>query len=487
MGVRTGQQYMQALRDDRNIWLNGERVTDVTAHPAFAEPVRSIARLYDLQHKPELVETMTYTSPTSGEPVGTSFLIPQTQEDLVKRREMHRIWADATYGMMGRSTDFMSTQVMAMAIYKEFFARNNPKFGENIWNYYEYIRENDLFLTHALIDPQIDRSKNRAQQADPYQCLRIVEENEQGVVVRGCKMIATAAPYADELLVWPFGRFDAEESPYAIVFAIPVATQGLHFVCRESFGKPGETFGHPLASRFDEMDSVCIFEDVLVPWDRIFLKSDISLFNAMYKDTHIRNYTAHQTAVRLTSKMEFIAGVLAQLAEEIGITPFLHVQEKIGEVLLYTETIRGLVRAGEVQAWAREDGVLVPDFNPLQCTRLWGSEIYPRATEILQTLGASGLLMAPASDADLAGPMGENILRYYKGAKGDTERRLRLFKLAWDLCGSDFGSRHTLYERYYAGDPIRLKAGFYLEYDKRRAKGLVEELIGVKGEVSPWR
>ena len=480
MGARTGRQYIEGLKGRRNIWLDGQRVEDVTTHPAFAEPIRAIAHLYDLQHRPDLLDVMTFPSPTTGNPVGTSYLIPRTQEDLIKRRKMHQVWARATYGMMGRSTDFMNTQVMAMAIHREFFARNDPRFGQNIAAYYEHIRENDLFLTHALIDPQIDRSKNRAQQADPHLVLGIVGENERGVIVRGCKMIATSAPFADELFVWPFGRFDPEESPYAIVFALPMATEGLHFICREPFARPGQGFAHPLSSRFDEMDTVVIFEDVLLPWERVFLKNDVRLFNNMYRDTHIRNYTAHQTAARLVTKMELVIGILAELAETVGIGGFLHVQEKLGEVALHAETIRGLVRAGEADAWIREDGVLVPSFNPLQCTRLWGPEFYPRAIEILQILGAGGLLMSPASEADLRGPMGDRIRKYYAGARGDTERRLRLFKLAWDLCGSDFGSRHVLYERYYAGDPVRLKAGFYHEVDKTQCLALVEELIGKK-------
>ena len=376
----------------------------MTTHPALAEPIRSVSRIYDLQHDPNPGVPMTYPSPTSGEPVGLSFLIPHAPRHLVLRREVHRAWAEAGFGMLTRATDCLSTQVMAMAVDRDFFGENDPAFGDNVWKYYEYLRENDLFLTHARIDPQVERSKNRAQQRDPHLAVSVVDENDRGVVVRGAKMIATSAPYADEILIWPFGRFSPEESRYAIVFAVPVATPGLRFVCRESFARPDAFFAHPLASRFDEMDTVAVFDDVVVPWDRVFLKADIGVFNELDRRTHIRQYAAHQTAVRLVTKLEFVAGVIIQLAETIGIDSLLHVQDQIGEVLLGVATIRGLMTAGEANAAPGPGGALVPELEPLQAARLLGPQLYPRAIEILQVLGAGGLVASPSSERDLEGP-----------------------------------------------------------------------------------
>src|SRR5262245_13734862 len=172
MGVRTGSEFIAGLRDSREVWLGNERVQDVTTHPAFRGSIESLARLYDMQHDPALHSKLTYQSPTSGKPVGLSFLIPKTREDLFRRRQMIKLWADATCGMMGRRADFLNTMLTAWAAKSAYFAQQSPECAERVLRYYEHCREQDLFLTHALIDPQVDRTKNRVQQDDPYLCLR---------------------------------------------------------------------------------------------------------------------------------------------------------------------------------------------------------------------------------------------------------------------------------------------------------------------------
>ncbi|MBI3328072.1 MAG: 4-hydroxyphenylacetate 3-monooxygenase, oxygenase component, partial [Nitrospinae bacterium] len=176
MPVRTGKEYLAGLRDSREIWYAGERVQDVTTHPALKNGAHSIAQLYDLQHNPDLKAIMTYPSPTSGERMGMSFIMPTTIDDLVKRRKMMKVWADATCGMMGRTPDFLNVSIMGFAAYRDFFAQCGPQYGENIWRYYEYIREHDLCLTHTLVPPQIDRSKAASEQPDPYLVLGVVRE-----------------------------------------------------------------------------------------------------------------------------------------------------------------------------------------------------------------------------------------------------------------------------------------------------------------------
>jgi 4-hydroxyphenylacetate 3-monooxygenase len=174
--IRTGKGYLEGLRDSREIWYAGERVEDVTTHHALRNTAQSLASLYDLQHEPDLIDSMTYPSPTSGERVGMSYIMPRTVDDLVKRRTMMKRWADATCGMMGRTPDFLNVSVMGFASHRDFFAQCGPQYGENIWRYYEYIREHDLCLTHTLVPPQIDRSKAASQQADPYLVLGVVQE-----------------------------------------------------------------------------------------------------------------------------------------------------------------------------------------------------------------------------------------------------------------------------------------------------------------------
>ncbi len=470
MPARTGKEYLAGLRDSRTVWYAGERVADVTAHPALKHGAESIARLYDLQHQPDLKDLMTLPSPTTGERVGMSFIMPRTIDDLVKRRQMMKVWADATCGMMGRTPDFLNVSIMGFAAHRDFFAQCQPQFGDNIWRYYEYIREHDLCLTHTLVPPQIDRSKAASQQADPYLVLGVVRETSDGVIVRGARMLATLAPYADELAVYPstFRGFQGDEQRYAMMFAIPIATPGLTFICREGFDLNRPEWDHPLGSRFDEMDCVAIFDNVLVPWERVFLYNNVELYNRTFAATKHLSYVGHQVAVKNIAKTEFVLGVACLLAETIGIKEFLHVQEKLGELITYLETIKACVRAAEVDAQPNAMGVLELAQDPLHTVRLMYPSWYPRMIEILHILGAGGFMLTP-SKRDLDSPVGSLIEKYYQGANATGADRVKLFKLAWDLAGDAIGSRQVLYERFFSGDPVRNMALRYVSYDKTAA------------------
>ena len=479
MGARTGAAYIQGLRDSREVWLGNERVADVTTHPAFRAAVGSIATLYDMQHDPAHHDALCYPSPSSGEPVGRSFLIPRTREDLVSRRTLTKTWADATCGMLGRSADFLNTMLTAWAAKADYFAQQSPACRERVSAYYEHCRERDLFMTHTLIDPQVDRSKNRAEQDDPYQCLGIVDETSEGPIVRGAKMIATAAPFADEILAWPFPPTLTEaEAPYAVVFVIPVASPGLKIICRESFSRPGPVEDHPLSARFDEMDAVAVFDDVCIPWERVFLHGDPALVGNMYVGTRIREWTAHQTNTRLWSKLEFVYGVLRLMAEAVGVQDKPAVQELLGEAAGYVAILKSILLASEQEA--EEDpsnGALYPALTTLQVGRAWGPRIYPRLMYMIRRIGAGGLMQLPATVASFDGPTGADLEKYYRGAHIPAREKVRLFKLAWDLVGTDFGARHELYEMFYAGDPSMITASLHREFDAAACTNRVKDLL----------
>jgi anthranilate 3-monooxygenase (FAD) / 4-hydroxyphenylacetate 3-monooxygenase len=483
MGIRSGAQYIDGLRmRPRNVWLDGERIGDVAAHPAFAPAVRSVAGLYDLQCDPQHASTLTYPSPSSGMPVGTSFMIPASYQDLVKKRAAYRLYAEQTFGMLGRSPDFLNATVAAMSEARAVFARGGERFAENVVRYYEYVRENDLFLTHALITPQTDRSKSSSEQSDPHLHMGVVQETSEGLVLRGARMLATLGPIADELLVYNFPGLKPGEEKYATVFALPIDAPGLKQICREPFDRGHRSgFDHPLATRFEECDSLLVFDDVLVPWDRVFMYNDVALSNAMYPDSNLRQYTAHQTAVRGLVKMETVAGVAMALAKTIKADVHLHVQQMLGELVDSLELIKGCIVRSEVEYETNERGSLRPAFRPLQTARTYMPRAYPRAIEVLQTIGAGGLLMLP-SEADFTSPIAADVHKYYQGAGVPAVQRTKLFKLAWDLAGDAFGQRALQYERYYAGDPVRLMAQAYLTYDKSACQSLVDRALALAGE-----
>lgn len=478
MPARTGAEYIEGLRrQQREIWIGGERVEDVTTHPATRRGVASLAHLYDMQHDPQLRDTMTYPSPTTGDRVGVSFLTPRTPTDLTLRHEMMRHWTNYSGGFMGRTPDYCNSSFMAMAAASDYFAANDPRFGENVRTYYEYIRENDLALTHTLINPQANRGKAVNEQADPYLPAGIVETNADGVVIRGCRMLATLAPLADEIMVFPSTVVrNADADKYAFAFSIPTATPGLKFICRESLDTGGSHFDHPLSSRFEEMDAVVIFDDVLVPWERIFLLGDMERCNGCYGATNAIVHMMHQVGVKNVAKAEFTLGVILSMIEMVGIEQFQHVQEKAAEVMTMLETMKACLRAAEADAALDQWGVFTPARMPLDIARNLFPKMYPRITEIIQLLGASGL-MATAAESDFDGPLAAEAMKYFQAANGDGKERVRLYRLAWDIACSGFGGRQTLYERFFFGDPIRNMSTLYFGYDKDPLKQRVSAFL----------
>ncbi|HET7343686.1 MAG TPA: 4-hydroxyphenylacetate 3-monooxygenase, oxygenase component [Methylomirabilota bacterium] len=455
MGIRTGEQLLQSLRDDRLLFIDGARVKDVTTDPRFASAAQSLAELYDMQHDAALIERMTFLSPTSGERVGLSFVVPRTREDLERRRAMMLQWARATCGMMGRSPDFMNVTFAAWAGAADYFARSRPAFGANIRRYYEHIRERDLTLTHALINLQRSRTMSGVVNAEEGTALQVIRETDAGVIVRGARVLATLAPFSDEIAVYSprVAQLGDAHSPFALNFALPVGAPGLRFLCRESFDLGRPAAEHPLGARFDEMDCVAFFDDVLVPWERVFLLGDVALVNGTGIVTGSSVHSAHQNAVKNLAKCEFVLGVALLMTKTLGTGSLPHSEERLGELMMYTELIRACVRAAEADAALDEWGVMRPAVMPAEITRNLFTTAYPRMVEILQLLGSSSFMITPG-EADFAGPLKPAIEQYLATDTASARERVTLFRLAWDIAGSAFGGRQVLYERFFASDPL---------------------------------
>jgi 4-hydroxyphenylacetate 3-monooxygenase len=456
MPARTGREYLQGLRDqEREVWLGGERVKDVTTHPGLRRGAEAIAALYDLQHDPALRDTMTFVSPTSGDRIGRSFVIPRTRQDLEVRREMMLRWARATCGMMGRSPDFMNVSFAAWAGAADYFAQCRPEFGPHVRAYYEHISENDLTLTHALINLQRSRTVSGVLNLDEGTALHVVRETDAGVVVRGARVLATLAPISDEIAVYSprLAQMGEPHSPFALNFAIPCGTPGLKFLCRESFDLGRSRFDHPLGSRFEEMDCVAFFDDVLVPWERVFLLGDVTLINATGTTTGSSMHTAHQGAAKNLAKCEFVLGVALLITQTLGNAHLPHSEERLSELMMYTELMRACMRAAEADAALDQWGVMRPSAIPVEITRNLFTTAYPRMAEILQLLGSSSFMITP-SEADFASPLAPAIEQYLATEGATARDRVKLFRLAWDIAGSAFGSRQVLYERFFASDPL---------------------------------
>lgn len=468
MAVRNGGEYKAGLKDGREVWYDGKRVEDVTTFPEFQAAIQSIADLYDLQHDPAHRAVLTCEVPDLGL-VGRAFEMPRTHEHLRLKREAYMTWARANCGMIGRSPDFLNVMLAALAAKRGFFAEASPAGADAMVNYWKYIAKNDLFLTHALLDPQLDKGKLRHQQSDPGICLRVVDQNSDGLVLSGIKRIATAAPYADEILVWPFPpAFQPGEETYANVFAVPMNAKGLKTICRVSYANHGKRRDFPLSSRFDEMDATVVFDNVLVPWDRVFVNQDIALLNRMYRETRMRELTAHQTNARLEVKLGFVYALVVRLAEAQGLDTKPDIMEMLGEAVVRVEMLRNTTRAAEYQATVDpENGLLYPDLAALQVGRAWGPIVYPDLVKMIRRMGGGALVQVPVSMDEFDSPVGPHIERALRGAAMSGVSKTQLLKLAWDVCGSEFGARHELYEMNYAGERSALLAGIQREYPRK--------------------
>jgi 4-hydroxyphenylacetate 3-monooxygenase len=430
--------------------------------------------MFDLQYSDEHHDDLTYTSPTTGDPVSIFWKRPESKDDLEARRRASKIWMDYTGGMAGRTNDYMASQITAMAISHEFLNTDERAYGDNMLEYYEQCREDDTVLTHALIDPQIDRVKaasiatSEEEVGDRPATVRKVAEREDGIVVSGAKMLGTLGPQAEEIMVWPIGHFEEGEEDTAIAFSIPIDADGLIQICRPSLSQ-NDKRNHPLASTMDEMDTFVIFDEVFVPWERVFVNGDIDIAKKWRSpETLDPNLFFHQTIVKDWAKAEFALGVAHGWAEAIGIDEYYHVQSKLGEITTMVQTMEACITAAEANAFEYKDtGYVAPDDTPILTATSLFPDMYPRIREILRDIGASSNINVPSYEDLESEKLGEYIETYFRGREVDAEKRLALQKLLFDMVLSGFGGREELYERFYTAGPMRVKQiQYHLYQDK---------------------
>lgn len=482
MGAINGKDYIKRLNQLNNeIWYDGEKIEGLLSeHPAFKGLIQSKATLYDLQHDPKIKDEMTFISPVSGALIGLSYLQPKTKEDLIRRRKMIEHWARYSGGIMGRSPDYLNTVLMSFASSVSFLNNKDKCFPNNLQAFYELARENDLSFTHTFISPQVNRSYIYFENTDEPIAAKVVDKNEEGIIIKGARLLATQGGLTDEVLVFSVGKFLFNEGE-AFAFSIPSNTKGLKFICRDTFIGGQSSFNHPLSSRFEEMDSIVVFDNVLVPWNRVFYYNNVEVAEEFPIQSSFHPFTKHQVLTRQIVKTEFVLGIAELLIETINISEYQHIQEKMSEIIIGLETMKALLEKSENNAKLDEWGYMRPEIFPLQVAGNIFPKIYPRFSEIIQLIGASGMITLPTEKAF------HSIIRndldiYLQGATKTAEERVKIFRLAWDLTMSSFGTRQTQYERYFFGDPIRLSSDLYKKYPKSEYVKVVSNFLDLKKE-----
>lgn len=477
MGAINGKDFINRLNSLKNeVWFDGEKIEGpISEHPAFKGILQTKASLYDLQHDTKVKNEMTYISPTTGKPIGLSYLQPRTKEDLLKRRTMMEHWAKHTGGIMGRSPDYLNSVLMSFASSADYLEGKKNCFPNNLRALYELAKEKDLSFTHTFISPQVNRSFSYMEDEKEPITAKIIGENEEGIIIKGARLLATQGGITDELLVFSVSKFFFDEDE-AFAFSIPSNTKGLKFICRDTFIGGESNFDHPLSSKYEEMDSIVVFDHVVVPWNRIFFYRNAEVAEKFIGQSSFNHFAKHQAITRQIVKTEFILGIAQLLIETINVGEYQHIQEKMSEIIIGLETMKALLEKAENDATIDEWGTLRPNIIPLKIASNIYPKIYPRFSEIIQLIGASGMISLPTEKAFYSS-IRTHLDHYLQGATKTAHDRVKLFRLAWDLTMSAFGTRQTQYERYFFGDPVRLASDLYISYPKQNYVNIVKNFL----------
>ncbi|WP_163537426.1 4-hydroxyphenylacetate 3-monooxygenase, oxygenase component [Gracilibacillus sp. YIM 98692] len=468
MPAITGKEYMDRLKNrEIDLWHNGEKVKDILEHPAFKGVIKSQASLYDRQHDEDIKDVMTYSSPLTGDAVGTSYLQPKTIEDLIKRRKMFQHWASMSGGMLGRSPDYMNTVLMSLAASAKLLKGKTNCFPKRLIDFYEKAREEDFSFTHTFISPQVNRSQLYFEDSKEPIAAKIIDETEEGLVIQGARLLATQGGITDEIIVFSPGG--VTDKAFAFAFAIPSDTDGLRFISRDSFVGGDIVYDYPLSSRFEESDSIVVFDHVIVPWERVFFYHHLQVSNTFKNESAFTPFTLHQIVSRQVVKTKFMLGLAESIVDTINIREYPHVQEMMAELITAYETMTALLIKAESNAKKDAFGLMCPEVAPLQVATSTFTKVYPRIADIVQLLGSSGMVSIP-TQVDFESEIRPDLDQYLQSATLEAKDRVQLFRLAWDATMSAFGSRQTQYERFFLGNPNRLVRELYKSYSYELTK-----------------
>ncbi|HVH79161.1 MAG TPA: 4-hydroxyphenylacetate 3-hydroxylase N-terminal domain-containing protein [Stellaceae bacterium] len=481
--VKTGADHLAALHDGRTVYIDGALVNDVTTHPAFRNAVHQAAALYDYQAHPENVDRMTFAAPVSGgyARINRCWHLPRTHAELVERRKAMTEWAEQSCGFLGRAPDHVASSLVGQVIGIDVFRRHGDARAQALLAYFDEVRRNDHYVSYVIINPQAERNKTWGEQAEDL-VARIVDEDSQGITVRGAKMLGTGTIMANELLVANLQPLRPGEEDLAISFAVPVATKGLKLLSRKSYEAHAiSPRDNPLSSRFDENDALAWFEDVKVPWERVFVHRDTDMCRAQFHDTLGHTFQNYQSQIRLMVKTRFLIGLARRIADTIGTSAMPPVRETLGKLAAQAAMVEGMV-AGMEAAGHMQNGYYVPNKHMMYAAQVLTQELYPKLIDTIRGLAGGALIMLPSSHRDVENPDLARIIGLtQRSPVSSSEERVDFLKLAWDAIGSEFGSRHTQYEIFYAGAPYVTCAHSYRTYDWDAADALVRSLLdGVK-------
>ena len=450
--LRSGAEYLEGLRDGRRVYLGGELIRDVTQHPAFRNSAHSFAELFDRKRSAEYVEKMSFEE--NGQRYPIWFLLPKTKEDLRRRREGHRHVARWTHGLLGRSPDHVASFVAGLALQPALFEANRKGFGDNLLGYYRYLREHDLYASYVVVGPQGTRNPDLYhRQVKKVPALQVTKETDRGIVLNGMKLLGTGAVFSDVIWVGNLLPLAPDQKLQAVTCALPAGTPGLSIWARKSFERYAVSpIDSPFSSRFDESDATVVFEDVEVPWERVFLLDDPQVSREMYFRTPSHVMGNHQSLVRFHEKLRFILGIAYKAAELNDVVQVPAVRETLSKLAAAEAGFNSMISGSIEDAETIPEGFVHVNRRELYAALLWCTNNYAGIAETVRELLGAGPFQTPADSSFMSDAYLRDVFdSYWAGPAGTAEDRLRFMKLAWDYLGSELASRHGQYEKFYAG------------------------------------
>jgi 4-hydroxyphenylacetate 3-monooxygenase len=466
-----GEEYIESIRDGREIYLYGDRVKDVTTHPAFRNSVRMTARLYDALHNSETHAALTCLTDTgSGGYTMRFFRSARSAKDLVGDRDAIAAWARSTYGWMGRSPDYKAAFLGTLGANADFY---HP-FQDNARRWYRKSQEQVLYWNHAILHPPVDR--NRPPDEVPDVFIHVEEERDNGLIVSGAKVVATNSAITHLNFIAYYGALRKKE--FALICAVPMDAPGMKLICRPSYSMAaavmGSPFDYPLSSRLDENDTIFILDRVLIPWENVFVYGDVEKANTFFPRSGFLPRAMLHGCTRLAVKLDFLSGLHLKALDITGSKDFRGVRARLGELLAWRNMMWALTdsMARNPDPWVGD--AVLPNASAGLAYRWFMTVGYPRVKEIIEQDLGSALIYLSSHAADFKNPDIRPYLdKYVRGSNGyDAVNRVKVMKLLWDAIGSEFGSRHELYERNYGGNHEAIRTEIV---DAQEAEGLTEK------------
>ena len=475
--AKTGAEHIASLRDGRTVYIDGKLVPDVTTHPAFRNAVQSAGALYDFQAQPQNIELMTFQPEGSSRRVNRGWQMPRSYDEMAQRRKALQAWAGVHYGFMGRSPDHVASALVGQRMGIDVFRKHSPGRAKALMDYLDYATRNDIFLTYVIINPQAERAKDWGQQTDDL-VARIVDEDSSGITIRGAKMLGTSAIMANEVLVANLQPLKPGEEDLAFSCALPINAKGIRILSRKSYEQSAVSmFDNPLSSRFDENDALIYFDDVKVPWDRLFVYRDTDVCRQQFHDTPGHSYQNYQAQIRLSVKIKFLIGLARRLTEAIGTTKIPSVSEKLGYMAAQASMVDAMLSGMEASG-SKFGEFWVPNKHFMYSAQVLTQDLYPLLANSIRELSGGALIMLPSSIEDFKDPMLKKIIHTtQRAAAMGPEDKVKFLKACWDAIGSEFGSRHQQYEMFYAGARFVTAGHSFRTYDWNSATDMVENLL----------